>query len=506
MKRTALRPAWTACLVLAGVGCAPPRPSQPAAAPDGGPGSFIDTTAVRGHTRFLAGDELMGRATGSPGGDIAALYIASVCVGLGLSPVDSGYFQPVDLEESWIAGTGTEFRVTGAAGSHTFDYPRAFLPNAGLAPPDGFSGPAVYAASSDDLLTADAPPLAGAVAVLGGMPGRDADDSLKARGAVGLVQLTTDQSQYLLFVRSRGDLRLRLTDSTIPRSFSTVLPSVVAGPDLSRRLLGGVRDRRAAATSLPDSVSVRVGFERRRVKSSNVLCLLPGADPRAKDTAIAYSAHYDHLGIGIPDSRGDSVYNGFSDNAAGVAMLLAIAQAFGRPSARPAYSVLFLFFTGEEQGLLGSDYYVARPAWPLVRTRGVINLDAGAPPGRPWSWRIAGGDRHLLGRLAQDVAAERGWSATTSPATPNSDYFPFGRAGVQAVFIVPGPGPYQGLTVDSSQALRRRWDHYHDPADEWAPDFPFAGLGRYAEYAYYIGRALGEGRRARLAEPAGPVP
>jgi Zn-dependent M28 family amino/carboxypeptidase len=129
----------------------------------------------------------------------------------------------------------------------------------------------------------------------------------------------------------------------------------------------------------------------------------------------------------------------------------------------------------------------------LSRIKGVINLDAGAPPGRPWSWRIAGGDRQPLGHLAQDVAADHGWSATTSPATPNSDYYPFVRVGVQAVFIVPGPGPYQGLSVDSSQALRRRWDRYHDPADEWAPDFPFAGLGRYAEYAYYIGRVLGGG-------------
>ena len=191
-------------------------------------------------------------------------------------------------------------------------------------------------------------------------------------------------------------------------------------------------------------------------------CLLQGADPKVRDTAIAYSAHYDHLGIGLPDSRGDSIYNGFSDNAAGVAMLLAIGDAFAGRSGRPRHSVLLLFFTGEETGLLGSDYYVAHPLWPLEKTRGVINLDAGAPPARPWTWRIAGGDGNSsLGHLARDVAADRGWSATTSPATPNSDYFPFHRSGVQAIFIVPGSAPYQGLTADSSQALRRRWDHYH---------------------------------------------
>ena len=490
---------WTAILLAAGA-CAPQQVTRIAAAPEGTPGVRIDTTAIRGYTRFLADDRLAGRATGSPGADIAALYIVSACTALGLSPVGPSHVQDVDLEEGMILARGTELSVTGPTGSRTFEYPHSFLPNAGLAPPPGFAGPVVYGATSDDLLAAGAPSVSGAVAVIAGGLGRATDDSLKARGAVGLIQLASDEGQYLLFLRSRGGRRLRLMDSSIARSYSAALPSLVAGPDLSRRLSAGNLGAGARAARLPDSVTVQVHFERRPVRASNVLCLLPGTDLRLKDTAIAYTAHYDHLGVGVPDQRGDSIYNGFSDNAAGVGMLLAIAQAFGG-RARPPYSVLFLFFSGEEQGLLGSDYYAARPAWPLGRTKGVINLDAGAPPARPWSWRIAGGDKQPLGRLAQDVAAEHGWSATTSPATPNSDYFPFVRAGVPAVFIVPGPGPYQGLSVDSSQALRRRWDHYHDPADEWAPDFPFAGLGRYAEYAYYLGRALGEGRRARPTEP-----
>jgi Zn-dependent M28 family amino/carboxypeptidase len=253
---------------------------------------------------------------------------------------------------------------------------------------------------------------------------------------------------------------------------------------------------------LGDSISVRVNLERRPMRSSNVACLLEGSDPERRGRAVVYTAHYDHLGMGLPDAHGDSIYNGFSDNSAGVAMLLAIAQAMGPvPGPAARHSVLFLFFTGEEQGLLGSDYFVSRPLWPLDSILGVINLDAGAPPARPWSWRIAGGDTGPLGRLARDVAADHGWSATTSPATPNSDYFPFVRNGVPAIFIVPGPGPFQGLSVDSSQALRRRWDRYHQPGDEWAPDFPFAGVARYAEYAYYVGRALDEGRRDRRPGP-----
>jgi Zn-dependent M28 family amino/carboxypeptidase len=173
-------------------------------------------------------------------------------------------------------------------------------------------------------------------------------------------------------------------------------------------------------------------------------------------------------------------------------MLLAIARAIRVPG--PQHAVLFLFFTGEERGLLGSDYYVAHPTFPLERMRAVINLDAGAPPGRPWNWRIAGGDGTALGTLAVDVAFDRGWAATVSPATPNSDYFPFARRGVPAVFIIPGTGAYQGLSADSSRALFRRWDHYHQPSDEYDDAFPFAGLARYAEYALLVGTAVDRGR------------
>ena len=89
-----------------------------------------------------------------------------------------------------------------------------------------------------------------------------------------------------------------------------------------------------------------------------------------------------------------------------------------------------------------------------------------------------------------DVAATRGWTATTSAATPNSDYFPFAREGVAAVFIIPGSAPYEGLSADSSAALRRRWDRYHRPSDEWYVDFPYAGVQRYAEFAFMLARAV----------------
>ena len=487
-------------VVAAGGLALPACGTGPTARAPGTAPSRIDTVGIRGYTQFLASDRLAGRATGAPGADLAAHYIASLCSSLGLKPVGGAYLHPVPLEELSISPEGTALVVSGPGGRLPYSMPDGFVVNAGWGPTAAFAGPMVYGESSRDLLAPGAPAVSGAVVVVGEVAGPADDDSLRARGAVGLVQLSSDRGQYLTFARSRGLSRLQLADTGISRSLEAALPSVLGGLDFSRRVLGAAGGTRVAA--LPDSVTARVAFRRRPVRSSNVMCLLEGSEARTRDTAIAYSAHYDHLGIGLPDARGDSIYNGFSDNAAGVGMLLAIARAFGpRPGPPPRHSILFLFFTGEEQGLLGSDYYVARPPWPTERIAAVINLDAGAPPARPWSWRIAGGDRSALGRLAQDVAADHGWSATTSPATPNSDYYPFVRTGVPAIFIVPGSGPYQGLSVDSSQALRRRWDRYHQPGDEWFPDFPYAGVGRYAEFAYFIGRAVDEGRRDRRGVP-----
>jgi Zn-dependent M28 family amino/carboxypeptidase len=92
--------------------------------------------------------------------------------------------------------------------------------------------------------------------------------------------------------------------------------------------------------------------------------------------------------------------------------------------------------------------------------------------------------------LSVDVAASRGWAVTLSAATANSDYFPFARLGVPAVFPIPGPGAYEGLSADSSQALRGRWDRYHQASDEYHEAFPFEGLQRYAEFALMLVEAI----------------
>lgn len=473
---------------------------------------------IRSTTWFLANDLLEGRGTGRRGNDIAALYLAAEAQTLGLrgGAAGGGYFQAVPLVEAYVDTGRTKVVLAvegpgGATTSDTFATPQLFVPNVGTtATLVSFAGSLAYVGAPHAILThPDAlPDLAGRVALVRGPFGSDAAaaDTLRARGVVGVVQLTPDSATYDLYVRSRGPSRLFVADSAgVVSSFIPRIPDVIASPALVHALAPDLPAEQSPADRpmlLPGRRMVlRIAVNLRAVVSRNVAAVLPGADPARRGEYVMFTAHLDHLGISTPDARGDSIYNGFSDNAAGCAMLLAIAKAMAA-GPRPARSILFVWPTGEERGLLGSDYFAAHPLVPAESLVAEINLDAGAPPAPPVSWEIPGGDRSTLGALAVAVARRAGWTARTGPASPNSDYFPLLRIGVPAIFLVPGDAPYQGLTADSSAALGRRWDHYHQASDEWKPDFPFSGLVRYADFGYRVGMAAATQPRPVLVAPS----
>jgi Zn-dependent M28 family amino/carboxypeptidase len=111
---------------------------------------------------------------------------------------------------------------------------------------------------------------------------------------------------------------------------------------------------------------------------------------------VIYSAHWDHLGIGKPDAKGDSIYNGAVDNGSGSATLLAIAKAFSAAKDKPKRTVVFLSVTAEEQGLLGSEYYATHPIFPVNKTVANLNMDALHPYGETKDIAVTGKGQNEL--------------------------------------------------------------------------------------------------------------
>ena len=133
------------------------------------------------------------------------------------------------------------------------------------------------------------------------------------------------------------------------------------------------RDFKPVALGATASVTVKQAL--RNVDSVNVVARMTGSDPALKNEYVAYTAHWDHLGVGA-EKNGDTIYNGAADNASGCAMVMEIARAMKTVTPAPKRSILFLFVTAEEQGLLGSQYYAEYPLYPLTKTLAVINVVA----------------------------------------------------------------------------------------------------------------------------------
>jgi Zn-dependent M28 family amino/carboxypeptidase len=233
------------------------------------------------------------------------------------------------------------------------------------------------------------------------------------------------------------------------------------------------------------------------IVSHNVVGLLRGA--RYPDETLIYSAHWDHLGVGAPDAKGDRIYNGAVDNADGVAAILETARAFAA-APRPARSVVFLFVTAEERGLLGSEYYAANPLYPLGKTVGMLNVDALDEDGPARDFSISGSAK--LG-LLDDLIAEgakqgRRFTPDAEPEAGHfyrSDHFSLAKRGVPAISLESGRDLVNGgVAAGKAQADAYTRDKYHQPADEWRPDWNATGQAVDLELLFGLGERLANAR------------
>lgn len=218
----------------------------------------------------------------------------------------------------------------------------------------------------------------------------------------------------------------------------------------------------------------------------NVVGLLPPRRGSPDTTLIGITAHLDHLGVGAPDATGDSIYNGFLDDAIGDAMVIDAARRY---AAHPGERGLAVFyFNLEEQGLLGSLALVQDPAArPALRRLGlVVGVDAGSPAGEALDWELMGAlPTHLVARLADSLARARGWVTRATPARGISDVYLFARIGIPILFPIPG-SHWRGYTPAGRDSAMAEFDHYHQPSDRPRTDFPMVGTWYFAEWLWEV--------------------
>jgi Zn-dependent M28 family amino/carboxypeptidase len=234
------------------------------------------------------------------------------------------------------------------------------------------------------------------------------------------------------------------------------------------------------------------------ITSQNIVGRIDGSD--RPDETVIYSAHWDHLGVGLPDAKGDRIYNGAVDNATGTAALIELGRAFAH-APKPKRSLVFLAVTAEEKGLLGSEYYSAKPLYPLGKTVAVLNMDALDPHGLSRNFTTSGSAKvELLDQLI-DTAKQWNLAYTTDPKPEaghffRSDHFPFAKRGVPAISFGSGNDLVDG-GVEAGEAMEKAYvaDRYHQPADHWEADWSFTGMARDLQLLYRVGSDLANSTR-----------
>ncbi len=491
----------------------------------------IRPEALRAHMRFLADDLLEGRATGSRGYEVAARYMAAGFEQLGLEPAGEGstFFQWVPLRTSQVLPEHCSLVARGPQGRAVLQHGRDYLAaDDPLQEESAARGGVVFAgygvtapeAGLDDYRGIDA--RGNLVALLRGAPASLPPDqrayyasaavkreNAVAHGAIGMLTVLTAEDE------ARRPWARRAADAARPGMAwldaggrpAGVRPELRAAAVLSRsgseKLLAGSTVPLAevlgttpsqappASGALPVEASLRFASRHGHVRSPNVAALLRGRDPRLRDEVVVFTAHLDHLGVGLAED-GDAIYNGAYDNASGSAALLLLARAFASLPRPPRRSLLFLAVTGEEEGLLGSDYFVHHPTVALDAVVASVNLDMLLML-QPLRDVVAFGAEHSsLGPAVAAAAAHLGLAVRPDPVPDEvifirSDQYSFVRQGVPAVFLVAGPGD----APEGFFAWLRAT--YHRPGDDMNQSMDFAAGVQLARLNFLLGYLVAEG-------------
>ncbi len=293
--------------------------------------------------------------------------------------------------------------------------------------------------------------------------------------------------------------RLRLNDN---RQYCTAVGWIseeaakrlltVAGQDTTLLARASKRGFKPVPLNLKLSTSIRVHATYN--KTYNVVGKITGS--KRPEEYIIYTAHWDHLGIGKPDEKGDSIYNGALDNASGTAGLIELGRAFKSLKQKPERTIVFLSVTAEEQGLWGSAYYAQNPIYPVEKTVANINMDGLNLLGRAKDIIIVGKGQSELEDSLQAIVQQmnRSIAFETHPEAGyyyRSDHFNFAKVGIPALYTARGveiEGKEKGFGKKADEEYRAK--HYHRPSDEFKNDWSMEGAIEDLRLLFLVGKRL----------------
>ena len=468
------------------------------------------------YVKVLADDNMEGRETGSEGLRRAEEYIVAKLKAAGLEPAGTdGYYQPVKFKSHQIveAESSVSLVRNGKEEPLKLGEDAFFSTRADLSPE--VEAPLVFVGyglsipekNYDDLQGLD---LAGKVAVIftgspAEIPGALASHAqsaserwkaLQKAGDIGIISLPNPAAMDIPWSRmslSRTRPSMGLADPKFNETAGEKLALVFNPADAEKLFAGSGHTFRQLAKLGADrkplprfpltvSIKAKTKVDTRELESSNIIARLPGADPEHKDEYVVLSAHIDHLGIGEP-INGDRIYNGAMDNASGSAVLLDVAASLKAHPEKLKRSLLFVFVTGEEKGLLGSKYFAANPTVDGQTMVADINIDMFLPIVPLKVLTVYGLAESDLGESVRDVAKSLGIAVQPDPeplrnSFIRSDQYSFILQGIPALAMKVGFEP-----GSREQKLFKDWltHRYHAPSDDLNQPVNLSAAGGYED-------------------------
>jgi hypothetical protein len=495
----------------------------------------ITTERLQAHLSYLAADARMGRMTGTKGYDEAAAYVADQFRQIGLEPAgEDDWYQNVPLLAKRIDVESATVTVHRDRGDEDLRWKEDFVMSGDSVRAETrvraevvFAGFGVHA---PDMAYSDFEGIdvnGKIVAIFGGAPpsfphnqrafyssSRTKNDELVKRGAVGKISLRSrvDQERYgwdsvtlnagvrpgMSWVNLSGeaqDFHPEIEGSVLINGATA--EDLFAGAPISfEQALDAADVGKPLSTPLGVEVTLSRRTDHEQLASPNVIAAIRGSDPALKDEYVVYSAHLDHVGTGKP-VEGDEIYNGFYDNAMGVALMIEAARAIAAMTDPPRRSILFIAVTGEERGLLGSDYFAHYPTVPSDAMVANVNLDMPLLL-YPIADVIAFGAEHSsLQSVIETAIAAEDFVLTPDPIPEEvlfirSDQFSFVRQGVPSVFLFPG-FTSTNPEIDGRARFRQHMTlHYHRPSDDRTRPVDWDSALRFARANVRIGLAVAD--------------